>query len=130
MADESATPGGRGTVAVVGSLNVDLVARAARLPAPGETILGRASFVAEGGKGLNQAVAAARQGAATAMVGLVGEDPFGDTLLARLSTEGIDAAGVGRADGVGTGVAHITVSDTGANTIVVVPRANGALTPK
>ncbi len=124
---ERARTNGR-RVTVVGSLNVDLVARAARLPAAGETIIGTASLAVEGGKGLNQAVAAARLGAPTAIVGLVGDDPFGDQLLALLAAEGIDASGIGRAHGTGTGVAHITVDDAGRNTIVVVPRANAMLT--
>src|SRR4051812_15653909 len=89
-------PNWRPDVAVVGSLNMDLVARAARLPEPGETVLGGGFAMVPGGKGANQAVAAARAGAATAMVGCVGTDAMGDRLLAVLDDEGIDAAGVQR----------------------------------
>jgi ribokinase len=111
-------------VVVVGSLNLDLVVRAPRLPQPGETLLGTGSATAAGGKGLNQAVAAARQGAVTAMIGMVGDDAYGAELLGLAATEGIDARGIGRAHGDGTGVAHITVDDAGTNCIVVVPRSN------
>jgi ribokinase len=112
------------TVVVVGSLNVDLVVRAPRLPAPGETLLGTASVTVPGGKGLNQAVASARHGTPTAMVGVVGADAYGDDLLTLATSEGIDVSAIGRAADDGTGVAHITVDDAGANCIVVVPRAN------
>ncbi len=112
-------------VAVVGSLNTDLVARAPRLPGPGETVLGTSFVTVPGGKGLNQAVAAARQGARTAMIGAVGADAMGDSLLALLAAEAIDAGGVARLVGSPTGVALIAVSDAGENLIVVVPEANG-----
>ncbi len=112
-------------VTVVGSLNMDLVARTPRLPAPGETVLGTAFVTVPGGKGLNQAVAAARQGARTAMIGAVGGDAMGESLLALLEAEAIDAVGVQRLVGSPTGVALIAVSDAGENLIVVVPEANG-----
>lgn len=119
----------RAEVVVVGSLNADLVVRTERLPAPGETVLGHEAATMPGGKGLNQAVAAARQGARTALVGLVGPDPYGDLLLDVVTAEGIDATGVTRTATAGTGLAQITVAADGTNSIVVVPRANARLDP-
>lgn len=115
-----------GRVVIVGSLNVDLVVRCPRLPAPGETVTGHRFGQHPGGKGLNQAVAARRAGAQVAMVGRVGADGFGAQLRDLLASEGIDASGVAP-DPVGTGLALIEVEDTGENRIVVVPRANGTL---
>ncbi|HEX9258386.1 MAG TPA: ribokinase, partial [Acidimicrobiales bacterium] len=114
-------------VVVVGSLNLDLIVRASRLPERGETVLGSTSTTAAGGKGLNQAVAAARQGARTVIIGAVGSDAYGDELVAMAGAEGIDVSAVTRHLHAGTGVAHISVEDSGANTIVVVPRANGTV---
>ncbi|MDE2006642.1 MAG: ribokinase [Rhodospirillales bacterium] len=111
---------------VIGSLNMDLVARCARLPAPGETVPGRDFATHPGGKGANQAVAAARMGAAVAMAGAVGDDAFGAALRAGLIAEGIDAAAVATATGP-TGTALIEVADDGANSIVVVPGANATV---
>jgi len=119
----------RAQVVVVGSLNMDLVARAPRLPVPGETLGGTAFTTVPGGKGANQAVAAARLGAATAMIGCVGDDAFGAALTAGLEADGIDTAGVRVAAGTASGVALIVVDDQGRNGIVVVPGANGLLTP-
>ncbi len=113
-------------ITVVGSINVDLVARGARLPRPGETI-GDAVFQRiPGGKGANQAVAAARLGAEVRFVGRVGVDRLGLDALAR---EGVDVRGV-RIDGGESGVALILVDDAGENVIVVAPGANGRLTPE
>jgi len=113
-----------------------MVVRAPRLPAPGETLLGGPFAVAPGGKGANQAVAAARMGAAVSMIGAVGDDANGRTMLDALTTEGIDASGVRPADGAPTGAALITVSEhaapgapRGENTIIVAPGANATLTP-
>jgi ribokinase len=116
-----------GDVVVVGSLNCDLVMRVARLPAPGETVpaAGLDTFV--GGKGCNQAIAAARAGASVAMVGRVGRDAYADLVLASLRGAGVDASGVLADAEVGTGVAQIFVDDAGANMIGVAPRANAAL---
>jgi ribokinase len=111
-------------VVVVGSANLDLVARAHRIPAPGETVGGRAYTEHPGGKGLNQAVAAARSGARTAMIGAVGTDTAGDLLLGVMAADGIDATGVLRHDGIPTGRALIVVDDRAENAIVVVPGAN------
>lgn len=114
-------------VCVVGSANLDLVARAARAPAPGETVLGHSYAEHAGGKGLNQAVAAARSGAATAFVGALGTDAAAARLRDVLELDGIDHAGVRSVDGLPTGRALITVGDDAENSIVVVPGANGAV---
>lgn len=114
-------------IAVVGSLNVDLVTHAPRLPVPGETLLGTAFRTVSGGKGANQAVAAARLGASVAMIGCVGNDAFGARLRDALAAERIDVTHVHRIDGEATGVATITVDASGANSIVVVPGANARL---
>jgi ribokinase len=111
-------------VVVFGSINMDLVARTPRLPAPGETITGHTFFTVPGGKGANQAVAAARLGVPTRMVGRVGQDVFAPTLLASLADAGVDTAGVVETAGP-SGVAAIAVDDRAENTIVVVPGANG-----
>jgi ribokinase len=116
-------PGVGGAVCVVGSANLDLVAATARLPAPGETVLGTDFAQHAGGKGLNQAVAAARAGAATAFVGAVGDDDAARILLAELAAAGIDTSLVGVRQRP-TGRAVITVDERGENSIVVVPGAN------
>jgi ribokinase len=108
---------------VAGSLNLDLVGRAPRIPAAGETVLGSSLARFHGGKGGNQAVAAARLGAAVRFFGAVGRDAAGDELLAGLVAEGIDAHGVARVEGA-SGCALITVSDRGDNAITVLPGAN------
>jgi ribokinase len=115
-------------VVVVGSLNTDHVVRVGRLPVEGETVIGDRYLVAAGGKGLNQAVAAARQGASVAFVGCVGDDRPGRQLLDLLVGEGVDVGAV-RTVGDATGVALVTVAAGGANTVVVAPLANSALTP-
>lgn len=115
-------------VLVVGSINMDLVARSPRLPAPGETISGASFATVPGGKGANQAVAASRLGARTAMIGCVGDDAFGGALRGVLEADGVDTGGVRTVAG-SSGVALIVVDDAGRNGIVVVPGANGALTP-
>jgi ribokinase len=112
-------------VCVVGGLNMDLVVRAPRLPRPGETALGQSFARFPGGKGANQAVAAARLGASVRMVGQVGQDPFGDELVAGLERERVDTTGVRRVS-TGTGVALIVVDESGQNFIVWVPGANAA----
>jgi ribokinase len=113
------------TIHVFGSLNMDLVCRTPRLPQPGETILGTHFATLPGGKGANQAVAAARLGASTSMGGRVGNDAFGTQLLEGLKAAGVNADGVSVDEGEPTGVAAIAVDDAGRNTIVVVPGANG-----
>ena len=112
-----------GRVVVVGSINVDLVVTASHLPRPGETVTGGAFARHLGGKGANQAVAAARAGAAVTMIGAVGRDADGDESLAALRAEGIDISGIRRAEAL-TGVALIAVAPDGENQIVVASGAN------
>jgi ribokinase len=119
-----------GRVLVVGSINTDLVARAPHLPRPGETIGGHEFSQVAGGKGGNQAVAAARMGAQVAMVGCVGKDANGVQRVKDLEAEGIDCSGIEVHASQPTGVAMVTVSDDGQNTIVVVAGSNGELTPE
>lgn len=113
-------------VCVVGSINIDLVVLADRLPRPGETVLGGRFSVHDGGKGANQAVAAARVGATVSIIGAVGRDEHGRRALAALEAEGIDVSGVRQLDGEPTGVAIIAVGPRGENQIVVAPGANAA----
>ena len=117
----------RPQVLVVGSVNVDLVVRVARLPGPGETVTGGTFERHGGGKGANQAVAAARLGAWVRLVGAVGEDDLGSDSIELLAAEGIDVSGVARLAGVATGVALIVVDARGENQIAVASGANGAL---
>ncbi len=120
-----------GKIAVIGSINVDYTAIVPALPAPGETVLGGELVVANGGKGANQAVAAARAGGAVAMVGRVGEDAEGRAYVATLDAEGIDTGAVQMAPGAKTGVALIFVQrDGGENCIAVCPGANLLLSPR
>jgi ribokinase len=118
-----------GSVLIVGSSNTDLVSRAPRLPAAGETVAGSAFAIHPGGKGANQAVAAARAGARVSFVGAVGDDDFGRQRLAELAAEGIDTAHVATVPSVTSGVALIVVDDGGENQIVFVPGANARATP-
>ena len=119
--------GTSGRVVVVGSLNVDLVVGLVRMPAPGETVMGETLERHPGGKGLNQAVAAARLGARVSMIGSLGSDDSGVWLQGIVHEEGIDATGIITADGP-SGTALIEVDATGMNRIVVIPGANAALT--
>jgi ribokinase len=113
-------------VVVIGSLNMDLVTRAPRLPKGGETLIGESFATVSGGKGANQAVAAARLGAQVSMIGCVGNDAYGEALRGALLAEQIDCQAVSTVDG-SSGVALIVVDDNSQNTIVIVPGANGAL---
>jgi len=115
-------------IAVVGSLNMDLVVRTPRLPQPGETLAGGDFLTAHGGKGANQAVAAARQGGRVSLIGKVGADDFGNRLSRSLADEGIDTAHLTIA-GRATGVAVIMLDTTGQNSIIISPGANGAVGP-
>ena len=110
-------------VVVFGSINLDLVARVACIPAPGETVAGRALASLPGGKGANQALAARVAGADVAMFGAVGADAFADAALVNLRGAGVDVAGVATV-AAPTGVALINVADDGENAITVVPGAN------
>src|SRR5215470_9320029 len=121
-------PGPRGSprVTVVGSLNTDISLAVPHLPGPGETVLSAAgAVVGAGGKGANQAVAAARLGAAVRMVGCCGDDEFGAQLRAGLAAEGVDAGAVRVIAGAASGVALITVDAAGENAIAVAAGANG-----
>jgi ribokinase len=115
-------------VAVVGSLNMDLVVSVPHHPSPGETVLGGDYFRNPGGKGANQAVAAARLGRDVAMVGRVGHDDAGQALLFSLRANDVDPTAVVLVDGAPTGIALITVDHRGENAIVVSPGANRRLT--
>jgi ribokinase len=116
-------------ITVLGSINMDLVFSAPRLPGLGETLTGSGFRQVPGGKGANQAVAAARQGGDVRFIGMVGADGFGSASLRALAAEGIDCAAIGTADQP-TGVACVMVDDNGANSIVVVAGANAALDVK
>jgi len=115
-------------IAVVGSLNLDLVAPVPRHPVPGETVLGGDIAQHPGGKGANQAVAAARLGGQVAFVGRVGEDEAGRVLADAVSGQGVDTAHVRTTAGAPTGRAMIAVSPAGENSIIVSPGANSRLT--
>lgn len=117
------------SIVIVGSMNFDLVFRAARRPLRGETLPGHSFNTFLGGKGFNQAVAAARLGAQVTLVGRVGDDDFGRRFLEKLAAEGIDTQYVVRDPANGTGVACPIVTDDGGNAIIIVPRANMALAP-
>ncbi|WP_354593958.1 ribokinase [Frigoribacterium sp. PvP054] len=111
---------------MVGSINVDQVVTVDRLPLPGETLIGSSMTLSPGGKGANQAVAAARRGARTVMIGAVGDDGRADDALPYLRSSGVDVSGVDTVPGP-TGLAVVSVGGDSENTIVVVPGANGAV---
>src|SRR5215469_9972974 len=130
--DRAARPRSRGgpmaqrpRVTVLGSLNTDISLPVPHLPAPGETVLAAAATFGAGGKGANQAVAAARLGAAVRMSGCLGDDEFGARLRAGLAAEGVDVAGLRAIPGAVSGLALITVDPAGENSIAVAPGANG-----
>ena len=116
-----------GSVVVIGSLNVDLVVSTGRLPAPGETVLGGRFAVHQGGKGANQAVAAARAGARVTMVGAVGTDEHGRHAIDALQAEGVDVSRVRQIEQEPSGVALVVVGPRGENQIAVAPGANAVL---
>ena len=116
-------------ITVVGSVNLDLVVTAGRLPAPGETVLGGKFAAHPGGKGANQALAARRLGADVALIAKVGADANAEAALALLKADGVDLAGVKASADEPTGVALIAVAPDGENQILVAPGANAALTP-
>ena len=117
-------------IVVVGSLMMDLVVRAPRLPLPGESLLSHSFETSPGGKGANQAVAAARLGADVAMIGRIGRDRFGEILRTKLDEAGVSTVDVSVDPEVGTGVAVPIVLDSGDNAILAVPQANLKLTPR
>jgi ribokinase len=116
-------------VTVVGSINMDLVTIASRFPSQGETILGEEFHLIPGGKGANQAVAAARLGAEVHMIGAVGADAFGNELVRALEREGVNIDHIKKVPDHGTGIASITISEQD-NRIIVVPGANHSLLPE
>jgi ribokinase len=116
-------------IVVVGSINIDLVTNTERIPNPGETVLGANFQIHHGGKGANQAVAASRLGYPVRMIGCIGNDTFGTQLRTHLESEGVDVTGVTATNG-SSGVAVITVSQRGENSIVVTPGANSKVTPE
>lgn len=117
-------------VVVIGSLNLDLTVAVPRLPRPGETIAGPSAQRSAGGKGANQAVAAARLGAHARLAGLVGDDGFGADLRSAVAAHGVDVAHVHVHGGSSTGMAFIMVEEGGENIIAIAAGANGALTPE
>ena len=117
------------SIVVVGSLNMDLVVRAPRMSAPGETLFGSDFHTIPGGKGANQAVAAARLGGQVTMVGRVGDDAFGPTLIHGLAQAGVETRFVQRDTGAATGIALIVLDASGQNSIIVASGANMRLTP-
>lgn len=115
----------RAKIAVVGSINMDLMIRAANLPLPGETVIADSKLENPGGKGANQAVAAARMGADVTMIGCVGDDSFATQLLQNLKGESVDTQQITRRENTASGVAVVMVEESGENAILVVPGANG-----
>jgi len=118
------------SVCVVGSLNFDIICRVDHLPTPGETVTGSSLSRLPGGKGANQAAAAARAGAKTVFIGAVGRDEPGDIVVAALMDRGVDVSGVKVFDHIASGHAFISVAESGENSIVLAPGANAALTPE
>ena len=113
------------SIVVIGSLNLDLVTRMEHLPAPGETVTGEEFATFHGGKGANQAYAAARLGGRVEMIGRVGADAYGDGLIENLAAVGVGVSGVGRDPAAPSGMAFISIDARGQNQIVIVPGANG-----
>ncbi|MFC4009436.1 ribokinase [Nonomuraea purpurea] len=114
-------------ISVFGSANMDLVAYVSEAPKRGETVTGQRFRTVPGGKGANQAIAAARAGARVAFLGAVGDDGFGAEMRATLAEAGVDVRGLRQVPGP-SGIAHIVVDDAGGNSIIVVPGANGTIT--
>lgn len=112
-------------IVVLGSLNMDLVVRAERIPRPGETVPGEGFATIPGGKGANQAAAAARLGGDVAMIGRVGNDSFGGLLLENMRSQGVDVSHITRDPQAASGIAMITIDARGENAIVIAPGANG-----
>ena len=116
-------------IVVVGSINMDLVSHTERIPRSGETLIGSSFQVHTGGKGANQAVAVARLGYPCVLLGALGEDLFGDQLLAALGNSGVDTQHIARVQGA-SGTASIIVDGAGENAIIVTPSSNLAVTPE
>jgi ribokinase len=115
---------------VVGSINTDMVVKANSLPHPGQTVLGGEFFMNSGGKGANQAVAAARLGGQVSLLGCLGRDVFGDKAIARLESEKVNCSFVSRSENLASGVAIISVDSTGENQISVAPGANQSVSKR
>jgi len=115
-------------IVVVGSLNMDMVVQVDRRPGVGETVMGRRFFTSPGGKGANQAYAAARLGGSVSMVGRTGADVFGEQLIRHLKKAGVQTEGIAACEEASSGVAFITIDAQGENNIIVVPGANHRLT--
>ncbi len=120
----------RPKIVVIGSSNTDMICRVPHIPKPGETVLGGDFFTVQGGKGANQAVAAARAGGDVTFIACVGNDLFGKQAIESYKVEGIDTSCIEIVDNVPTGVALINVADSGENSIAVAPGANAKLTPE
>ncbi|MES2221161.1 MAG: ribokinase [Acidobacteriota bacterium] len=120
----------RRSIVVVGSVNLDLVCKAKRIPAPGETVTGETFETFHGGKGANQAVAVGRLGFPVSMIAKVGNDAFGQRLRAGLRAANVNVRAVGSAKDTASGVALITVDSDGQNSITVIPAANAQLLPR
>lgn len=116
-------------IVVVGSSNTDMVLKVPRIPAPGESVIGGDFFIIPGGKGANQAVAAARAGAQVTFLACVGDDDFGTQAIENYQNDDIDTSFIKVKDGVSSGVAMINVSEDGENSITVAPGANNHLYP-
>lgn len=117
------------SILVIGSLNMDIVIALSHLPQPGETIIGEGKTEHPGGKGANQAYAAAKLGGKTAMIGRAGSDGYGQALISSLKSAGADTSGIIVQQGTDTGLAFIYVDRDGENTIVIASGANAMLTP-
>jgi len=117
-------------IVVIGSINTDLVVRSARIPLPGQTLMGHSFTTTGGGKGANQAVAAARLGGDVSLIGRIGSDAFGELSIESLTKEKISTRNIYRDSTAASGVAFIVVDDSGENIIVVAPGANAALNEK
>lgn len=117
------------SIAVIGSCNIDVVVEAPKRPLAGETILGSRLIIVQGGKGANQAVAAARLGSKVYMVGCVGDDDYGRSVIKNFEANGVDTGNVKVLPGVTTGTAHITLAE-GDNSIIVIKGANDLVTPE
>ncbi|MEJ5927388.1 ribokinase [Corynebacterium sp. H128] len=115
------------TLCVVGSINADLFVQVHRHPQPGETLLGSGGDILPGGKGANQAVAAALQGARVRFIGAVGDDAYAESALSLMRSSGVDCSHISQLAQTTTGLAIITVAEDGENTIIVVPGANAAV---
>jgi ribokinase len=114
-------------ITVIGSSNTDMICKVPNIPEPGETVMGTNFFTVQGGKGANQAVAAARAGGDVVFIACVGNDIFGEQAIEAYQKDGIDTSSIQRINGVPTGVALINVADSGENSIAVAPGANASL---